>query len=82
MLRSIWTHCPLCKSVVKYKPDPLETRESMSRELDIRIYEHQENLCSRCASDFGACKGNPKFGNCVGNDNVIEGDNYKDKEQA
>ena len=30
------------------------------------------NLCSTCIHDIPTCKGKPKFGNGIGNDNVIQ----------
>ena len=76
----IWQHCDKCHKAITYRPDPkdLETREQSSKELVIRIAEHQIHLCTTCDKHFAECHSNPVFGNCVGNDNVIECDSYKE----
>ncbi len=63
-----------------YKPDPkdFEPREKSERELAIRIDEHQIHLCLTCDKHFAECQGEPEFGNCVGNDNVIACDSHKE----
>lgn len=75
-----WTYCKLCDKAVEYKPEVFETKESMSRELDIRVEEHQLNLCATCEKCFADCGGVRVFGECVGKDNVIECDKYSGKE--
>ena len=71
-----WTYCDLCGKAVHYKPETFETKDSMSRELDIRVDEHQLHLCKICDKKFATCDGNPIFGECVGKDNVVECDSY------
>lgn len=78
----IWRYCRLCKKAVIYKPEVFETDESMFKELGIRVEEHQLNLCTDCQHDFGACGGNPEFGDCVGDDNVINCDKYEVKSEG
>lgn len=68
---TVWRYCRLCGKAVEYVPEVFETKETTWKELDIRMYEHQLNLCNDCEHDFGGCKGKPEFGDCVGNDNVI-----------
>jgi len=76
----IWRYCDLCKTAVKYEPEIFETKESASKELDIRMLEHKEHLCRSCTQHFATCKGEREFGNCVGNDNVICCDKYQRKD--
>lgn len=71
-----WKYCSLCEKAVRYTPDMFDMQESIRRELDIRMYEHQLHLCGTCRSDFATCEGSPEFGNCVGNDNVVNCANW------
>ena len=73
----IWQYCDLCETAVKYEPEVFETKESASKELDIRTEEHKEHLCRDCTQHFAECDGEPEFGNCVGNDNVISCDKHE-----
>lgn len=79
MAGKIWRYCLKCKVAVVYFPEAFETKESASRELDIRMYEHQEHSCRTCKKEFATCKGNPEFGDCVGKDNVINCDKFTDR---
>ena len=36
----------------------------------------KRHLCPTCLYEFATCKGNPKFGDGYGNDNVYECDKY------
>lgn len=72
----IWTYCDKCGKAVKYEPEVFETKESASRELNIRLEEHQLHLCLTCKHIFATCSGEPDFGKCVGNDNVQNCEGY------
>ena len=43
---------------------------------ETNIINLQKHLCISCYREFATCKGNPKFGNGKGNDNVIECKEY------
>ena len=81
MCRTYWKYCDLCSKPVKYVADPLEMRDNISKELAIRMEEHQLNLCRSCNKDFASCNGNPEFGACVGLDNVINCSAYDETEE-
>jgi len=76
-----WKYCDKCKRAVIYEPDPFEMPDTISRELKIRMEEHQLNLCRTCRKDFAACNGKPEFGQCVGEDNVINCPAHEQAEQ-
>lgn len=80
MMARYWQYCPKCGTCVKIETGEKKaeyTRELRER-LDILMEEHQLHLCNSCTEHFAECKGTPVFGNCVGNDNVVECDGYSE----
>ncbi len=77
-----WRYCMLCRKAITYTPDVFEMEEKVWKELDIRMEEHQLNLCRTCKNDFPTCDGDPEFGNCVGDDNVVACGKYGEADEA
>ncbi len=75
-----WRYCPKCEKAVAVEglpaydsPWPLSVTDA----LDEAMEEHQFHYCNTCKNHFAECKGNPEFGNCVGNDNVVSCDKHE-----
>lgn len=54
--------CSYCGKRVHYKTTTME--------------EHQLHLCRTCKHTYPECKSLVKFGNCIGNDNIVDCDAY------
>lgn len=74
--------CKKCGEAITISSD-LEQKlaPSIIDRLDTRIFEHQVNLCKSCKYCLGNCDGKPVFGNCLGNDNVIDCDAYSRRQE-
>jgi len=70
--------CKKCGKVLTLNHYP--SAKFVSDKLDALEAKHSLNLCDSCIFEFATCKGNPKFGNCLGKDNVIECNKYFKKE--
>ena len=70
-----WTYCNKCRKAIGIDYYPFNAsqnyQDDIDKELALKMSFHQENLCSDCKYKFAFCKGNPEFGDCIGNDNVI-----------
>lgn len=70
------TNCNKCGKLIGIDHYPFNAspdyKDDINRELALKVSGHQKNLCNRCRYEFANCQGDPKFGDCLGNDNVIE----------
>jgi hypothetical protein len=75
-----WKYCNKCGKIIKLLSYPFN--RSISEELDILEEEHQLHLCLLCSEAFPTCNAKKViFGNCVGNDNVIECNRFAAKKK-
>lgn len=74
--------CRKCRKQITYLSDVCESDDddSIKRGLDKLLSEHKTNLCESCVQSFGDCNGEPVFGRCKGDDNVIKCEQYSLKE--
>ena len=74
-----WKYCSKCGKAICITYCPFDS--TVDNELVRLCKEHQINLCNTCIFEFATCHAlKIEFGNCVGNDNVISCDAYKQKE--
>jgi len=76
-----WKYCPRCGKVISLDYYPFG--RSIPDELDRMVEEHSLRLCELCSKVFPSCDAKKVvFGECVGNDNIIECDGFvrKNKE--
>ena len=73
-----WKYCSKCGKLITLDYYPFN--RTISEELDILENEYQLNLCDDCSKEFPTCNAKAiTFGNCVGNDNVIQCDSFSEK---
>lgn len=75
--------CPICKKPIRLTYYPWnyceDFKDDISREIDLLMERHQLNLCNSCKFEFATCKAKSIiWGECLGNDNVIECNKYKE----
>ena len=76
-----WKYCSKCGKIIELDYYPFN--KTISEELMVLESEHAMNLCDTCANSFSECNARRAiFGDCVGNDNVIECDAYRKKEET
>ena len=72
-------YCSKCGKAICITYYPFDA--TVADELACLEEEHQINLCNTCIFEFATCDAHIiTFGECVGNDNVLECDCYKCKE--
>lgn len=71
-----YTFCGKCGKTISL--DYYPRNKTIAEELEILEEEHQLHLCTVCAQTFATCSAKKiLFGDCVGNDNVIECDQFE-----
>jgi hypothetical protein len=70
-----WRYCTKCGKVIELDYYPFN--RTIPEELLILEEEHSLHLCNSCANLFATCNAKKiVFGCCIGNDNVLECNEY------
>jgi len=74
-----WKYCSKCGKIIELDYYPFN--KTISEELMVLESKHATHLCNTCTNIFSECNARRViFGDCVGNDNVIECDTYRRNE--